>query len=55
VTGTETLSLRWLGVASRVVERLFIERSVWSTWELGWRRLRKMEAQRVLVSTVAEP
>jgi hypothetical protein len=54
VNGIETLSLRWLGVASRVVEKLVIERPFANTWELGWRRLRKMEAQRDTASTVAE-
>lgn len=54
VSGSETLSLRPLGFASRVIERLFIERPFAETWELGWRRLRRLEAQRVPASAVAE-
>lgn len=44
VNGTETLSCRWLGAASRAVEWLVIDRTFAKTWELGWRRLQRPEA-----------
>lgn len=44
VEGFEEISVRWLGFLSPVVERLFLERRFRFIWELGWRRLRKMES-----------
>ena len=43
VEGFEQVSVRWLGPFSPVVERLFLERGFRSIWEIGWRRLRKIE------------
>lgn len=43
IEGFERISVRWLGFLSPLAERLFLERSFRSIWELGWRRLRKME------------
>jgi len=44
-SGMEILSIRWLFIASRIVERLFLEQRFRAIWELGWRRLRTLEAQ----------
>jgi hypothetical protein len=44
VAGYEEIGLRWLPLLSPVVERLFLEKKLHATWQLGWRRLRKREA-----------
>jgi len=44
VEGYEEISLRYLFFLSPFIERLFLERSFRSIWEIGWRRLRKREA-----------
>ena len=44
VEGYEEISVRYLFFLSPLIERLFLERSFRSIWEIGWRRLRKREA-----------
>jgi len=44
VEGYEEISVRWLFLLSPLVERLFLESSFQSIWEIGWRRLRKRES-----------
>ena len=44
VEGYEEISVRYLFFLSLLIERLFLERSFRSIWEIGWRRLRKREA-----------
>jgi hypothetical protein len=44
VRGHEDLSVRWLGPLSPLVEKLFLERSFRSIWQIGWSRLRKRSA-----------
>ena len=44
VEGYEEISLRYLFFLSPFIERLFLERSFRSIWEIGWHRLRKREA-----------
>ena len=44
VEGYEEISVRYLSFLSPLIERLFLERSFRSIWEIGWRRLRKREA-----------
>lgn len=46
VEGYEEISVRWLFFLSPLVERLFLERSFNSVWEIGWHRLRKRSATR---------
>jgi hypothetical protein len=46
VEGYEEIAVRWLFFFSPIIERLFLERSFRSTWEIGWHRLRKREADR---------
>ena len=46
VEGYEEISVRWLFLLSPLIERLFLERSFQSIWEIGWRRLRKRESAR---------
>jgi hypothetical protein len=41
VEGYEEITVRWLFFLSPLIERLFLERSFHSIWEIGWRRLRK--------------
>ena len=43
VEGYEEIAVRWLFFLSPLIERLFLERSFHSIWEIGWRRLRKRE------------
>lgn len=43
VEGYEEISIRWLGILSTLIERLFLQRTFRSIWALGWRRLRKAE------------
>jgi len=45
VEGFEEIAVRWLFFLSPVVERLFLERGFHAVWEIGWRRLRKREAE----------
>jgi len=45
VEGYEVISIRWLGVLSRIVERLFLERRFRAIWSFGWHRLRKIESR----------
>ena len=44
VEGYEEISVRCLFFLSALIERLFLERSFRSIWEIGWHRLRKREA-----------
>jgi len=44
VEGYEEISIRCLFFLSPLIERLFLERSFRSIWEIGWHRLRKREA-----------
>ena len=44
VEGFEEIGVRWLFFLSPLVERLFLERTFRSIWEIGWYRLRKREA-----------
>ena len=44
VEGYEEIAVRWLFSLSPVIERLFLERSFQSIWEIGWHRLRKRES-----------
>jgi hypothetical protein len=44
VEGYEEISVRYLFFLSPFIERLFLERSFRSIWEIGWHRLRKREA-----------
>ena len=44
IEGYEEITIRWLFFLSPLVERLFLERSFHSIWEIGWHRLRKREA-----------
>ena len=44
VEGYEEISVRCLFFLSPLIERLFLERSFRSIWEIGWHRLRKREA-----------
>ena len=44
VEGYEEISVRYLFFLSPLIERLFLERSFRSIWEIGWGRLRKREA-----------
>ena len=46
IEGYEEIAVRWLFFLSPLVERLFLERSFCSIWEIGWNRLRKQEAAR---------
>ena len=46
VEGYEEVSVRWLFFLSPPIERLFLESSFQSIWEIGWRRLRKRESAR---------
>ena len=46
VEGYEEIAVRWLFSLSPVIERLFLERSFHSIWEIGWHRLRKGESAR---------
>jgi len=46
VEGFERISVRWLFFLSPLVERLFLERRFRWVWEVGWRRLRRREAER---------
>jgi hypothetical protein len=46
IEGYEEISIRWLFFLSPLIERLFLERSFHSIWEIGWHRLRKREASR---------
>ena len=48
VEGHEEIAVRWLFFFSPVVERLFLERTFRSIWEIGWHRLRKREAAAAL-------
>ena len=43
IEGYEEITIRWLIFLSPLVERLFLERSFLSIWEIGWHRLRKRE------------
>jgi hypothetical protein len=43
VEGYEEISVRYLFFLSPLIERLFLERSFRSIWEIGWHRLRKRE------------
>lgn len=43
VEGYETISMRWLFLLSPVLERLLLEARFRAIWQLGWRRLRKLE------------
>ena len=43
VEGYEEISVRCLFFLSPLIERLFLERSFRSIWEIGWHRLRKRE------------
>ena len=45
VSGFERISVRWLGVLSPLVERLFLQRRFEQVWAYGWRRLRKAEQE----------
>ena len=44
IEGYEEIAIRWLFFLSPLVERLFLERSFYSIWEIGWHRLRKRES-----------
>lgn len=44
IEGYENISVRWLFFLSPIVEKLFLERQFQGIWELGWRRLRKVES-----------
>ena len=44
VEGYKEIAIRWLFFLSPLVERLFLERSFHSIWEIGWHRLRKRVA-----------
>ena len=44
VEGYEEISVRCLFFLSPLIERLFLEQSFHSIWEIGWHRLRKREA-----------
>jgi hypothetical protein len=46
VNGYEAISMRWLPVLTRVVEKIALERQFRAVWEVGWRRLRKRAASR---------
>jgi len=46
VEGYEEIAVRWLFFFSPLIERLFLESSFQSIWQLGWRRLRKRESER---------
>ena len=46
VEGYEGIAVRWLFFFSPLIERLFLESSFQSIWQLGWRRLRKRESER---------
>ena len=46
VEGYEEISVRCLFFLSPLIERLFLEQSFRSIWEIGWHRLRKREAAR---------
>jgi hypothetical protein len=46
VEGYEEIAVRWLFFLSPLVERLFLESSFRSIWEIGWHRLRKRESAR---------
>lgn len=50
VEGYEEVSVRWLFFLSPIVEKLFLEQSFIKIWEIGWRRLRKLE-QRIKSET----
>jgi hypothetical protein len=43
VEGYEDISVRWLSFLSPVAERFFLESRFRAIWQLGWRRLRKLE------------
>jgi len=44
VEGYERIGMRWLLPLSPVLERLFLEERFRAIWQLGWRRLRKLES-----------
>ena len=47
VEGYESITLRWLPApASRLLERLFLDRELRRIWGVGWRRLRERAAAR---------
>ncbi len=46
VEGYEEIAVRWLFFLSPLIERLFLESSFKSIWEIGWHRLRKRESER---------
>lgn len=46
VEGYEEIAVRWLFFFSPLIERLFLESSFRSIWEIGWARLRKRESER---------
>jgi len=39
IEGYERIAVRWLGMLSPLVEKLFLESRFRAIWELGWRRL----------------
>jgi hypothetical protein len=45
VDGYEEISVRWLGLVSPIVERLFLEHRFRGIWRHGWKRLRKLEGR----------
>jgi len=46
VEGYEEIAVRWLFFLSPLIERLFLEGSFKSIWEIGWHRLRTRESER---------
>ena len=46
VEGYEKIAVRWLFFLSPLIERLFLEGSFKSIWEIGWHRLRTRESER---------
>lgn len=46
VRGYEEIAVRWLGPLSWLVEKAYLEKGFRAVWEMGWRRLRKAEAER---------
>ncbi len=47
VEGSEEIAVRWLFFLSPLVERLLLERTFRTIWDIGWHRLRKREALRL--------
>ncbi len=47
VEGFENIAVRGLGFLSPVVERTLLERRFRAVWAAGWRRLRKIERQKM--------